>query len=84
MPYIDVNIDVDEFYDSLDRYEKRELLELLKEDLDDDISNSVNNTNKLVNGEFIRECHKLGESYYRMEQEDIETIRLLVKKYKFY
>ena len=29
MPYIDVHIDVDEFYDQLDRRDKKELVEYL-------------------------------------------------------
>jgi hypothetical protein len=32
MPYIDIDIDVDDFYDGLSRYEKDELINLLEQD----------------------------------------------------
>ena len=32
MPYIDIDIDVDDFYDELNRCEKEELIELLEQD----------------------------------------------------
>jgi len=32
MPYIDIDIDIDDFYDELNRYEKEELIGLLEQD----------------------------------------------------
>ncbi len=88
MPYIDVDIDVDDFYDKCSSYERRQLLDYLKDD-----GYVPNAEEKMVVGntaEVIRNVHdvewyellqKLAPLRMQMSVEDIEAIKQIVKKY---
>lgn len=81
MAYIDIDVDPVEFYNGLDRSEKEEIVDLLTEDgfikrpiIEPDLY-TIQKT------EFNIACAKLANSYYRLTEEEEETIMKIVKKY---
>ena len=80
MPWITVNIDLDEIYDDLTTGEKQMLVEWL--DADDIISLSdATKFSGISNPDFNEVCNKLAQSYYKMSKADEETIIKIMKKY---
>ena len=76
---ITVDLDVEDVYDSLSERHKKTLLDWLRED---GIVTRIGDTNSnLINDEFTQVCGKLAESYYRMNNEDIDTVIKIMKKY---
>jgi hypothetical protein len=76
---ITVDLDVEDVYDSLSERHKKTLLDWLRED---GIVTWIGDTSSnLINDEFTQVCGKLAESYYRMSNEDTETVIKIMKKY---
>jgi hypothetical protein len=71
------NISVSEFVDSCSSWEIDELKELLG------INNNIIDTDKMsLDGlDFINNVNKLSHMYYRLTQEEINTINKIVNKY---
>jgi hypothetical protein len=86
--YVDVDIDLDEVYDNLDSYDRKQLISRLHEDGHLSAymqSNDINGPSaQLTNDAFFDDCMSLGSAYYRMTAEEIETVRGLAAKYKFH
>ena len=81
MPYISVDVDLDDVYSELTSSDKRELVELLTDDgyIDEPVISQ--NSSSLQNEEFNEACLKLANSYYQLTQEEEEIIMKIVKKY---
>lgn len=73
--YIDVDIEIDEIYDSLSTLEKKDLVVWLQEEgyLDDYVK-IVDHTNHELGT-------KLSAAHWRMSVEDIEAIQQILNKY---
>jgi len=85
MPYI--NVDLNDIYDEMSKYDKNEMAELLFED--GILENHKNpNIRKLVRGseesfdeeQFRNNLTKLWDSFYQLSNEDIEIIEKLANK----
>lgn len=81
MPYVSVDVDLDDVYSELSNSDKRELVEWLTDDgyIDEPVISQ--NSRSLRNEEFNEACLKLADSYYRLTQEEEEIIMKIVKKY---
>ena len=87
MPYININVDLDEIYDEMTRYDKEEMAEWL---LDDGILENHKNLNirKLVRGneesfdeeQFRNNLTKLWSNFYQLSSEDEESIKTIANK----
>ena len=80
MPYIEV--DIDEIYDDLDRYDKEKLVEWLKEDgyiTSKDLEDTANQS--AVEQLFTRDIDKIRSAYLTLSSEDMETLREIAKRY---
>lgn len=87
MPYISINVDLDEIYDEMSRYDKEEMAEWL---LDDGILENHKNLNirKLVRGneesfdeeQFRNNLTKLWSNFYQLSSEDEESIKTIANK----
>ena len=88
MPYID--IDLDDIYSDLSRHEKENLMDWLREDgyLKDYVAENATEfafrSKQLTNEPFVLDCISLGEAFYRMSDADIQIVRDMVNKYKYY
>lgn len=87
---VTVNIDLEEFYDHMDSWDKNEMLDLLKEDgyLDKDITGvnqgiyvSIPSDASFGQEEHLKLVSKLGGLYFRISNEDMEIIKAILKKY---
>lgn len=90
MSYISIDIDLDDIYDEMSRYDKEKFATWLKEDGiltgdEDEIFNEtifrlpVNAT--LMENDHIHKCAKLANLYHQLSNEEIEIIDNLLKKY---
>jgi len=87
MPYINVDIDLDEIYDKMSRYDKEEMAVWL---LDDGIleNHLKPNIRKLIRGneesfdeeQFRNNLTKLWNNFYQLSNEDIEIIKTISNK----
>jgi hypothetical protein len=87
MPYVRIDIDLDEIYDEMDRHDKREMAGWL---FDDGVLGSHPNPEirKLVRGdeESVGEAElrdnllKLWDGHYRLSNEDEEIIKQIANK----
>ena len=87
MPYININVDLDEIYDEMTRYDKEEMAEWL---LDDGILENHKNLNirKLVRDneesfdeeQFRNNLTKLWSNFYQLSSEDEESIKTIANK----
>ena len=87
MPYISINVDLDEIYDEMSRYDKEEMAEWL---LDEGILENHKNLNirKLVRGneesfdeeQFRNNLTKLWSNFYQLSSEDEESIKTIANK----
>jgi hypothetical protein len=87
MPYISINVDLDEIYDEMSRYDKEEMAEWL---IDDGILETHKNLNirKLVRGneesfdeeQFRNNLTKLWSNFYQLSNEDEEIIKTIANK----
>jgi hypothetical protein len=77
--YINVNIDVEEFVDSCSSWEIDELKKLLG--VDDNESNIDTDKMSLDGLNYVSNVDKLSHLYYRLTQEEINTINKIANKY---
>ena len=87
MPYVNIHIDLDDFYDDMDRSDKRTMAEWLH---DDGILGSHPNPDirRLVRGEeeshgefeFRNDLTKLWNGHYQLTVEDQEIIKQIANK----
>ena len=86
MPYIDVHIDVDEFYDQLDRRDKKELVEYLTQDgiLEEckvvAFGSTDSQTGSPLDHEWVEMLTKLDASRYQLTEEQEQILRNLIKQ----
>lgn len=74
--YINVDIDLDDLYSELDKYDKKELAEWLKKDgYFEEVHKEVVAVDTMELG------NKLTDSMWRMSNEDIEAIKQILNKY---
>ena len=84
---VDVDIEIDDIYDDLDSRDRARLISWLHSDghLSEYMrSNDIDSPTTLTDNAFVDDCVSLGDAYYRMSKEDIETVRAVVAKYKFH
>lgn len=88
MPYIDVDIDIDDFLRNCSSREIKEVIEYLREDghlPDAEDSMVIGDTTQPIENlhdeEWYDTLKKLAESRLQMTLEDIETIKNITKKY---
>lgn len=83
MPYIDVDIDTDDFYRECGPYEKRELAKWLSEDgyIDSKDVLCTNTKSSPIETLFIDSLLKIQENYINLSQEEIDLISKIAKKY---
>lgn len=73
--YVKVSVDVEEVYDDLSTFEKRQVAEWLYNDGIIDIKpNTRDNNTTLLEDEFIEKIDKITQSYLRLTSEQIEAI----------
>lgn len=76
MPYI--NIDLDDIYDDLDRSDKENLVEWLKED---GYLSEYEPPKSALQKLFEEDIEKIKKTYLTISQEDFELINKIAKKY---
>jgi hypothetical protein len=76
MPYI--NIDIDDIYDDLDRSDKENLVEWLKED---GYLSEYEPPKSALQKLFEEDIEKIKKTYLTISQEDFELINKIAKKY---
>ena len=87
MAYIEVNIDIDDLYDSLRTSDKERIIELLRDDellsdddlLDEDGDDCI--TPSIMEQYFIEDLNYLKGKYLSLSLEDIELLKTISKKY---
>lgn len=82
MPYVDVDLDIDDIYRNCSDREKQELVDWLKEDgylteRDTEYDKSASLLQQLFN----KNIAKIKDSYLTMSKEDFEMINQIAKKY---
>jgi hypothetical protein len=87
---ISIHVDLDEVYDQMDSWDKRSMLDYLREDgyltdeptgVNDGVSITIPTDSSIGQEEHLRLVSKLGGLYFRISNEDMEIIRNIVKKY---
>lgn len=80
MAYIEVNVDIDDLYDSLRTSDKERIIELLRDDdlLDED-DDCI--TPSIMEQYFIEDLNYLKGKYLSLSLEDIELLKTISKKY---
>jgi hypothetical protein len=87
---IRIDISINEIYDEMDSWDKNEMVEYLREDgflspettvINEGIPIRVPMDATYNQEEFLRLTSKLGSLYYRINDDDLEIIRNIVKKY---
>ena len=87
---ITIHVDLDEVYGQLDSWDKRTLIDYLRDDsyltdepsgINDGVSIVIPSDASMGQEEHLRLVSKLGGLYYRISDEDMEIIRNIVKKY---
>jgi hypothetical protein len=84
---IEATVEIDDIYDDLDSYDRDRLIRWLHDDGHLSAymqSNDIDGPTTIVQDTFFDDCVSLSGAYYRMTAEEIETVRALVAKYKFY
>jgi hypothetical protein len=87
---ISISVDLDEVYNQMDSWDKREILDYLREDgyltdeptgVNDGVSITIPSDASIGQEEHLRIISKLGGLYFRISDDDMEIIRNIVKKY---
>ena len=87
---VTIHVDLDELYDQMDSWDKRTMLDYLREDgyltdeptgVNEGVSITIPSDVSLLQEEHLRLVSKLGGLYFRMSDEDLETVRQILKKY---
>ena len=84
---INVDVDLSDIYDDMSRSQKTEFADKLQDegyfeedDTDDEYALS-NGISRIKNDEWSSECIKLENLYYNLSEEDIQTIKVIIKKH---
>ena len=87
---IAIYVDLDEVYDQMDSWDKKSMLDYLRDDgyltdeptgVNDGVSITIPTDSSIGQEEHLRLVSKLGGLYFRISNEDMEIIRNIVKKY---
>ena len=87
---IAIYVDLDEVYDQMDSWDKKSMLDNLREDgyltdeptgVNEGVSITIPSDSSIGQEEHLRLISKLGGLYFRITNEDMEIIRNIVKKY---
>jgi hypothetical protein len=87
---IAIYVDLDEVYHQMDSWDKRTMLDYLRDDgyltdeptgVNDGVSITIPTDSSIGQEEHLRLVSKLGGLYFRISDEDMEIIRNIVKKY---
>ncbi len=87
MSWISINVDLDDIYDEMDRYDKQKMAEWLLDDgiLDDHPNHEIR---KVIRGnnespgeeQYRNDLTKLWKGFYQLSNEDIEIIKNIANK----
>jgi hypothetical protein len=84
MAYIEVDVDVDDFYDELSRWEKQSLVEMLEKDgfceLKQEDNEFIIKDPNALDEIWIENMKKLFHGRLQLSNEDEETIRKIANK----
>jgi hypothetical protein len=87
---ISIYVDLDEIYHQMDSWDKNTMLDYLRDDgyltdeptgVNEGVSITIPSDVSLLQEEHLRLVSKLGGIYFRMSDEDLETIQKILKKY---
>ena len=87
---ISIHVDLDEVYDQMDSWDKKEMVNFLRDDgylteektpINEGVSLQIPLDATIEQEQHLRMISKLGGLYYRISDEDMEIIRNIVKKY---
>ena len=87
---ISIYVDLEEIYNQMDSWDKKTMLEYLREDgyltdeatgINDGVSITIPDDVSLVQEEHLRLVSKLGGLYFRISDEDLDIIQKIIKKY---
>jgi hypothetical protein len=87
---IRIDISIDEIYDEMNSWDKTEMVDCLREegflspettDINEGVPIRIPMDATYDQEEFLRLTSKLGSLYYRINENDLEIIRNIVKKY---
>lgn len=86
---LDVDVDLSEIYDSMSNSQLRQFAEKLKDngflecDCEDEVRVVEENigVSRIKNDEWSTECVRLSNLYYNLSDEDIQTIKGIIKKH---
>jgi hypothetical protein len=87
---IAVYVDLDEIYGQMDSWDKKAMLDYLREDgyltdgptgVNEGVSITIPMDASLGQEEHLKLVSKLGGLYFRMSDEDLEIIQKILKKY---
>jgi len=87
---ISISVSLDDVYFQMDSWDKREMLDYLREDgyltdeptgVNDGVSITIPIDSSFGQEEHLRLVSKLGGLYFRISDEDMVIIRNIVKKY---
>ena len=87
---ITIHVDLDEVYDQMDRWDKNQIIDYLRDDgylteektpINAGVSLQIPLDATFEQEQHLRMISKLGGLYYRISDEDMEIIRNIVKKY---
>jgi hypothetical protein len=82
MPYVTVDVDLDDVYSELRDREKQLLVDWLKEDgYSINIDTELDKPCTALQDMFNENINKIKNSYYQLTNEEIELIEKLAKKY---
>jgi hypothetical protein len=84
MPYIDVDVDIDEFYEKCTKSEIQGLIELLEEDGFIIVKEKNNESVGFSEEKHDTHCDFLKENYHQLSLDDIAIIENIAKKYGSY
>ena len=87
---ISIHVDLDEVYDQMDSWDKKEMVSFLRDDgylteektpINEGVSLQIPLDATFEQERHLRVISKLGGLFYRMSDEDMEIIRNIVNKY---
>lgn len=86
---VSLDVDLDEIYDSMSRQQKNSFVEKLQDDdyiencecVEDDYFALSEGILRIKNEDWNSECIRLSNLYYNLSDEDIQTIKGIIKKH---
>lgn len=78
----EINIDVDEMFESMSEKEKKEMLVLLCEEFNVNVPNIglKEKLTTIIEEDIDTACHKISQKYFVLNQEEIDTIVKISQK----